>query len=288
MAAGRGAGGGLDGGTAAGAAETILSVDPEGLSDLERGKLVLMLQAYVDSLNQLVRGLGATGGGPPPPPAAAEAEVQAPAQGRASAETARKGASGSGEESPRDEGKGKRRRQAGDRGAQKEKSARVVGVEASPAPGGGRSGGAGAGTGASVCGDREEGCLWVRRGIPPRRGEGKAAAAGWRPRRTEGKVRPGGGCGSEPRPRRRQKRRCRRRHRGERLRRPRGRVPLGPERNPPETRGRESGGGRLETAAHRRKSPPGWRVWKRAPGLGAGAGPRAKRRPRRPLPLVTT
>ena len=154
MAAGRGAGGGLDGGTAAGAAETILSVDPEGLSDLERGKLVLMLQAYVDSLNQLVRGLGATGGGPPPPPAAAEAEVQAPAQGRASAETARKGASGSGEESPRDEGKGKRRRQAGDRGAQKEKSARVAGVEASPgAGGGGGTAGKEAPTAAAASGD---------------------------------------------------------------------------------------------------------------------------------------
>lgn len=136
MAAGRGAegGAGAGGGTAARAAETILSVDPEGLSDLERGKLVMMLQTYVDSLNQLVRGLGGAGGGPsPPPPVAARVDVEAevPAQGLASAGGGGKGAPAPGGESPRDEGKGKRRRLAGDSGAQKGKSTRTAGAETS-------------------------------------------------------------------------------------------------------------------------------------------------------------
>ena len=58
LAAARGQGGRPDAGALGGGAETLLTVDAESLSDQDRGKLVQMLQAYVNSLQDLVRGLG--------------------------------------------------------------------------------------------------------------------------------------------------------------------------------------------------------------------------------------
>ena len=122
IAASRGAGGEPGAGADTGAVETILSVDPESLSDLERGKLVLMLQTYVDSLQGLVQGLGQKGA----------ALKSAAAQTQAPAGSGGKAAQGAEEEPPLEEGKGKRQRLTRDDSTQKVKASRLTEVEASP------------------------------------------------------------------------------------------------------------------------------------------------------------